>query len=112
MLRTDLPIFWIEPAEQSLGPYDAARSNINQRLIAERKLVALERVPETGLQAGAGAFALSEFVSKDVDAAAAVLLGNVHCRVRMLYERFDVISLVREDGNPYLTVTKVSCPSI
>ena len=77
----------VAPAHERLDGDDAAQVEVDERLVEELELVALERVPQVLLELEALHHALAHVAVEELEARAAVVLGAVHGDVGVAHDR-------------------------
>src|SRR4051812_39373389 len=87
------------PAQQRLERADAVLLEIEQGLVEELELAALEREPEIGLQLPPLLRALVEAFLEECISPATCLLGAVEREIRAAEQRAAVLSVLRGNGD-------------
>ncbi len=87
------------PAGQGFHPGDRVRADVEERLIVELELVALERRAQTGLEAQVPRGPLVHRLAEELIDASACDLGMVQCRVRLSEQRLGVQAVGRIHGD-------------
>ena len=86
------------PAHERLDGHDLARVEVDERLVVELELVALERAPQVLLEREPLHHALAHAGVEQLEARAAAVLGAVHGDVGVAHDRFGgVVAAVGDD---------------
>ena len=89
----------VAPAHERLDPDDPALVEVDERLVVELELVALERVAEVVLELEALGHAPADGGVEELVARAAVVLGALHRGVGVAHERLGVVAAPVGDGD-------------
>ena len=89
------------PAQQGLGADQAARADVQQRLVVQAQFTALQRAAQGLLQGAGAAQARLQVGGEEGVAAVVVLLGLVHGGVGVAHQGFAVHAIAREHGDAH-----------
>ena len=89
----------LRPAQQRLGSLDARRGQVDQRLVVQDELAALERAPQLGLRREAMADALGHLGIEELVVGAPGFLGVIHRGVGVAHQRLGRVAVARVEGD-------------
>ena len=89
----------VAPAHERLDGHDAALVEVDERLVVELELVALERVAQVVLEREALDHAAADVLVEELVARAAQVLGALHRHVGVAHERLGAVAEPVGDGD-------------